>query len=116
MTKDDVVRELVTMLGEGDVITEPHERERYEKGWRYGSGTALAVVRPAGTEDVARVLAVATANAIRVVPEGANTGLVGASTPDASGSMLVLSLERLSRTLEIDPVDRTVMCGGGVLL
>lgn len=116
MTKDDAIRELVAMLGEGAVITEPHERERYEKGWRYGSGTALAVVRPAGTEDVARVLAFAAANAIRVVPQGANTGLVGASTPDASGSMLVLSLERISRTLEIDPVDRTVTAGGGVLL
>src|SRR5687768_8967662 len=116
MTKDDVVRELVAMLGEGAVITEPHERERYEKGWRYGGGAALAVVRPAGTEDVARVLAFAAANAIRVVPQGANTGLVGASTPDASGSMLVLSLERMSRTLEIDPVDRTVTAGGGVLL
>src|SRR5687767_6168267 len=116
MTNDDAIRELVEMLGEGAVITEAHERERYEKGWRYGSGTALAVVRPAGTEDVARVLAFAAANAIRVVPQGANTGLVGASTPDASGSMLVLSLERMSRTLEIDPVDRTVTAGGGVLL
>ena len=50
------------------------------------------------------------------MPQGANTGLVGGSTPDASGDMLVLSLERLSRTLEIDPVDRTVTAGGGVLL
>src|SRR5687767_13871356 len=116
MTKDDAVRELTAMLGEGAVITEPHELERYEKGWRYGGGTALAVVRPAGTEDVARVLAFAGEHALRVVPQGANTGLVGASTPDASGQMLVLSLERLSRTLEIDPVDRTVVAGGGVLL
>jgi FAD/FMN-containing dehydrogenase len=41
---------------------------------------------------------------------------VGASTPDASGEMLVLSLERLARELEIDVVDRTVAAGGGVLL
>ena len=44
-----------------------------------------------------RVLAYASENAIRVIPQGANTGLVGASTPDDSGGMLVLSLERLSR-------------------
>jgi FAD/FMN-containing dehydrogenase len=112
----EVVRALVEMLGEGAVVTEPHERERYEKGWRYGSGTALAVVRPGSTEDVARVLAFASGKSIRVVPQGANTGLVGASTPDASGGMLVLSLERLSRTIEIDAVDRTVVAGGGVLL
>ena len=111
-----VVRQLGEMLGDGAVVTEPHELARYEKGWRYGSGTALAVVRPGGTEEVARVLAFASEHSIRVVPQGANTGLVGASTPDASGGMLVLSLERLSRTLEIDPVDRTVVAGAGVLL
>ena len=111
-----VVRSLGEMLGEGALVTEPHELARYEKGWRYGSGTALAVVRPGSTEDVARVLAFASERSIRVVPQGANTGMVGASTPDASGEMLVLSLERLSRTLEIDPVDRTVVAGGGVLL
>jgi FAD/FMN-containing dehydrogenase len=119
MSREDraaVVRSLGEMLGEGALVTEPHELARYEKGWRYGSGTALAVVRPGSTEDVARVLAFASEQGIRVVPQGANTGMVGASTPDASGDMLVLSLERLSRTLEIDPVDRTVVVGGGVLL
>ena len=111
-----VVSTLAGMLGEDAVVTEPHELARYEQGWRYGQGKALAAVRPGRTEDVARVLAFASAQGIRVLPQGANTGLVGASTPDASGQMLVLSLERLSRTLEIDPVDRTVTAGGGVLL
>ena len=118
MTKDgnDVVAALVAMFGADAVVTEPHERERYEKGWRYGSGTALAIVRPNDTDGVSRVMAFASERGIRVIPQGANTGLVGASTPDASGDMLVLSFERLSRTLEIDAVDRTVVAGAGVLL
>ena len=107
---------LVEIVGREAVVTEAHELARYEQGWRYGGGRALAAVRPAGTEEVARVLAFATAEGIRVVPQGANTGLVGASTPDLSGQMLVLSLERLSRTVEIDSVDRTVVVDGGVLL
>jgi FAD/FMN-containing dehydrogenase len=111
-----VVGELSALVGAEAVVTEPHELPRYEQGWRYGRGAALAVVRPSGTEGVSRVLAFAAAHGIRVVPQGANTGLVGASTPDATGKMLVLSLERLSKQLEIDPVDRTVLAGGGVLL
>jgi len=103
-----VVGELSALLGPEAVVTEPHERARYEQGWRYGRGTALAAVRPSSTEEVSRVLAFAAARGIRVVPQGANTGLVGASTPDATGSMLVLSLERLSRILSIDAVDRTL--------
>jgi FAD/FMN-containing dehydrogenase len=111
-----VVSSLRGRVGADAVLTEPHELARYEQGWRYGQGKALAVVRPSRTEDVSRVLAFAAAQGIRVVPQGANTGLVGGSTPDESGQMLVLSLERLSRLLEIDVVDRTVTAGGGVLL
>jgi FAD/FMN-containing dehydrogenase len=111
-----VARDLAGLAGADAVVTEPHELARYEQGWRYGKGAALAAVRPSSTKDVARVLAYAFEHGLRVVPQGANTGLVGASTPDATGGMLVLSLERLSRELEIDPVDRTVVAGGGVLL
>ena len=111
-----VVSSLRGLVGADAVLTEPHELARYEQGWRYGQGKALAAVRPSSTEDVSRVLAFAAAQGIRVVPQGANTGLVGGSTPDESGEMLVLSLERLSRLLEIDVVDRTVTAGGGVLL
>jgi FAD/FMN-containing dehydrogenase len=102
-------------LGADGVVTDEHELARYEKGWRYGQGTALAVARPRTTEEVARVLSFAASEGIRVLAQGANTGLVGASNPDGSGEMLVLSLERLTRPLDVDPVDRTVTAGGGVL-
>jgi FAD/FMN-containing dehydrogenase len=113
----EVVAALEGLLGgSGAVVTEPHELARYEQGWRYGAGKALAAVRPSTTEEVARVLAFAAGRGIRVIAQGANTGLVGASTPDATGEMLVLGFERLSRELAIDPVDRTVTAGAGVLL
>jgi FAD/FMN-containing dehydrogenase len=104
------------LLGDDAVLTEPHELVRYEQGWRYGAGKALAAVRPGDTEGVSRALAYASAQGIRVVAQGSNTGLVGGSTPDGSGEMLVLSLERLSRVGTIDAVDRTVTAEGGVRL
>ena len=111
-----VAHALSELLGQDAVVSEPHELARYEKGWRYGSGTALLAARPRSTEEVARVLAFASQHGIRLLAQGANTGLVGASTPDASGEMLVLSLERLTQPIEIDAVDRTVVAGGGVLM
>jgi FAD/FMN-containing dehydrogenase len=111
-----VLAALRGLLGDDAVVTERHELARYEQGWRYGEGRALAAVRPSDTAGVSRTLAFASERALRVVPQGANTGLVGGSTPDASGQMLVLSLERLSRRLEIDRVDRTVTADGGVRL
>lgn len=115
-TRDEVLASLRALLGENAVVVEPHELERYEKGWRYGRGKALAAVRPSSTQEVSRLLRHAFRLGLRVVAQGANTGLVGASTPDGSGEMLVLSLERLSRTIEVDPVDRTVTADGGALL
>jgi FAD/FMN-containing dehydrogenases len=115
-TREEHLAALRALLGEGAVVVEPPELERYEKGWRYGRGKALAAARPSSTEEVSRLLRHASDDGLRVVAQGANTGLVGASTPDGSGEVLVLSLERLSRTIEVDPVGRTVTADGGVLL
>lgn len=104
------------ILGEDGVLDEASALERYEKGWRYGRGRALAVARPRSTGEVSQVLAFASRQGLRLLAQGANTGLVGASTPDETGRMLVLSLERLSQPLEVDPVDRTASVGGGVLM
>lgn len=111
-----IATDLRTMLGADAVLTDPDDLARYESGWRYGKGRALLVARPGTPEDVARLLAFCHERGLRVMPQGANTGLVGASNPDASGDMLVLSLERLNKRLEIDPIDRTVRVDAGVLL
>lgn len=111
-----IAADLRNLLGGDAVLTDPEDLVKYESGWRYGKGKALLVVRPGTTADVSKLLAYCHAQAIRVMPQGANTGLVGASNPDASGEMLVLSLERLTRRLDIDPINRTALVDGGVLL
>jgi FAD/FMN-containing dehydrogenase len=113
---DALIHELRNLLGADAVLVEPGDLVKYEEGWRYGKGKALFAVRPGSTAHVAAVLKACQAAGVRVIPQGANTGLVGASTPDGSGQMAVLSLERLNRRLEIDPVNRTARVDGGVLL
>ena len=111
-----IALDLRAMLGEDAVLTDPDDLVRYESGWRYGKGKALLAARPGTTAEVSRLLAYCHEQGLRVMPQGANTGLVGASNPDASGQMLVLSLERLNKRLEIDPINRTAVVDGGVLL
>jgi len=116
MQRDLLLEELESALGPDAVLRERSDLEPFEAGWRYGRGRASAAVRPASPEQVALTLAACDAHGVRVQPMGANTGLVGASNPDASGEQLVLSLERLDRVLEIDPLDRTVLVESGVRL
>ncbi len=113
---DSVVEALHSALGERGVLTSPEDRVRFEEGWRYGKGVARCIARPANTDEVSSVLRICAAHDVRVIAQGGNTGLVAASTPDASGAMVVLSFERLNRTIEIDVHARTVTVDGGVLL
>ena len=80
------------------------------------TGRALAVVRPGSTGEVARVVRLCREHRIPLVPQGGNTGLMGAATPDASGEAVLLSLARLDRVREIDTDNDTLIVEAGAVL
>ncbi len=88
----------------------------YEQPWRGEAGKARAVVRPSSVDEVRDIVRWAVRERVRLLPQGANTGLVGASTPDADGETVVLSTERLTSRLRIDTVERVAIVGAGVRL
>lgn len=116
MTQTDLTTELVELLGADAVLSEASAMAAYEEGWRYGRGRALAVVRPRTTAEVSALVSWSARRGVRLQPQGANTGLVGASNPDASGEQVVLAFDRLNGTIEIDPRARTAVVDAGVTL
>lgn len=88
----------------------------FEVGARYGHGAALCVVRPASVDEVSAVVRLCAARGVQLVPQGANTGLVGASSPDASRQQVLLSLSRLRGEPVLDKGNRSVAVPAGVLL
>lgn len=97
------------MLADADV------RESYERDWtgRFGR-QAACVVRPADAAEVAAVLAICADHDVAVVPQGGNTGLVGAGVP--RGGEVVLSLQRMTDVGEIDPATAQLTVGAGVTM
>ncbi|HEX6997265.1 MAG TPA: FAD-binding oxidoreductase [Gammaproteobacteria bacterium] len=81
-------------------------------------GAAALVVRPASTAECAAVVRICHEAGIGVVPQGGNTGYCGGATPfDAPGrTQILLSLARLNRVREVDPVDFTMTAEAGVVL
>ena len=112
---ESLVAELRAIVGPAGLVP-AGEAAPYCHGARYGDGRALHVVRPACTDEVSRLIALCAKRRIPLVPQGANTGLVGGSTPDGSGAQIVLSLNRLRHRCEIDAANRTVEADAGVLL
>ena len=89
----------------------------YELDWRKRlRGKALAVVRPASTLEVAAVVKACGSSGVSIVTQGGNTGLVGGSTPDASGQQVVLSLQRMNAVRSMDAANLTMTAEAGCIL
>lgn len=111
-----ILDELAAVVDSLGFITQPDECARYVQGARYGNGKTLAVVRPTCHEQVLAILNLCSQYQQRLVLQGANTGLVAASTPDESGQFVVLSVERLRQHIEVDADNRSVVVDAGVTL
>ncbi|MFC3108022.1 FAD-binding oxidoreductase [Undibacterium arcticum] len=104
-------------IGADYVVTDDADMASYLIDWRRRfSGNALAVVKPANTEEVAAIVRLCNQFRVPVVPQGGNTGLVLGSVPDDSGTAIVMSLVRLNRIRAIDTVNNTMTAEAGCIL
>lgn len=107
---------LYTVLGQNNVLTGP-AMSPYLEDWRGRyTGTALAVVRPGSTQELAQVVRWCNQQAVPIVPQGGNTGLCGGATPDNSGRAIVVSLTRLNQIRSIDTDNDTMVVEAGCIL
>jgi D-lactate dehydrogenase (quinone) len=110
--------QLRTIVGRRHVLTGSAGTSRYRTGFRFGTGPALAVVRPGSLVEQWKVLqACAAANKI-IIMQAANTGLTGGSTPDGSDydrEIVIISTLRMARIRLINN-GRQVICLPGATL
>ncbi|MEO6854914.1 MAG: FAD-binding oxidoreductase [Rhodoferax sp.] len=112
----DLIDTLRQTVGATHVLTDG-DLSAYELDWRKRSrGKALAVVRPGSTLEVAAVVKACAAAGVSIVPQGGNTGLVVGSTPDDSGTQIVLSLQRMHAVRQIDGANLTMTVEAGCIL
>jgi FAD/FMN-containing dehydrogenase len=113
----DLLTAIRAVVGERGLLTEPADTIGYTEDWRrLYRGSTPAVIRPASTEELAAVVRLCAAAHAPIVPQGGNTSMVGGATPSDDGSEFVLSLSRMARVRDIDPVDMTLTIEAGVTL
>ena len=113
----DFVDRLRAIVGDKGLILDEQAKHPFLTDWRENYlGSALAIVRPASTEEVSAVVRLCAAEKVAICPQGGNTGMSGGATPQENGREIVLSLTRMNRILEIDKVGYSMMVEAGVIL
>lgn len=102
------------LLGPSGVLTGDDVTGRMIHVWRQEPIHAACIVRPSSTAEVATILRWCNETGQTVVPHGGLTGLVQGC--NGSEADVVLSLERLNRIEEVDPIGRTMTVQAGVPL
>jgi FAD/FMN-containing dehydrogenase len=82
---------------------------------RYQGKTPL-LLKPASTAEVAAIVRICTEAEVGIVPQGGNTGLVGAQIPRASGEEVLVNLSRMNRVRSVDPLNNTLTAEAGCVL
>ncbi len=117
MTGDSLTATLAGIVGPANVLAEAVDLVPYLTDWRGRyRGAARCVVRPASTAEVAAVVRACAAAGAPIVPQGGNTSLCGAATPDDTGSAVVVSLGRLNRIVAVDASNDTISVEAGCTL
>lgn len=111
--RDAIVERLREIVGTRWVISDEDELRVYETdaltAYRQ---VPLAVVLPATTGEVSRVLSVLNEEGVKVIGRGAGTSLAGGALPLADS--VVVGVSRMSRVLDIDTANRTIRVEAGI--
>jgi FAD/FMN-containing dehydrogenase len=113
---DAVADDLIALLGADAVIADPGRMAAYLNEPRRRFFTpAVAVVQPRDVAGVQAVVRWANEKRVGLIPQGGNTGLVGAQVP-VRGDEVIVSLQRLDRIREINADAGNMVAEAGTIL
>ena len=111
--RDEIIRALAKIVPAQGLIVDAEGRRTFETDALTAYRCLpLAVVLPASTEEVSKVLRFCHENGIKVVPRGAGTSLCGGALPLEDA--IVLGISRMSRVLAIDAANRVARVEAGI--
>ena len=116
--QDRLLERLGTIVGAGNLLTRDSRKDPYCTGFRFGSGSALAVVKPGSLLDIWRTLVACVEHDVIVVMQAANTGLTGGSTPngdDYDRPVVVINTMRIGDIHVIDEGRQIIGLAGSTL-
>ncbi|MBG83365.1 MAG: D-lactate dehydrogenase [Phycisphaerae bacterium] len=115
---EQLVSELRSVVGDRYLITDADKKVPYCTGWRFGSGSAIAVLKPGTLTELWHALVLCVEYDVIVVMQAANTGLTGGSTPsgdDYDRDVVVINTMRIDAIHIIDEGRQIIGLPGSTL-
>jgi D-lactate dehydrogenase (quinone) len=115
---NNFINKLKVITGSNYIITEKWQKESYSKGWRYGEGNALAVVKPGTLLEFWKILKVCAKFDVIIIMQAANTGLTGGSTPYGNNydrQIIIINTMRINDIQIIDDGKQIIGLAGSTL-
>ena len=113
-----LIQSLTNIAGKSYVFIDQGKMQAYCQGFRFGSGKALAVVRPGTLLEIWQALTVCFEADVAVIMQAANTGLTGGSTPngnDYDRPLVIISTMRIDQIQLIDNAKQIIGLAGSTL-
>lgn len=110
----DLIDNLKAALGPKGWSQDPQELEPHVQDWRgrYKGETPI-LLKPASTGEVAAVVRLCAEAGVAITPQGGNTSLCGAATPQGE---VLISLKRMTAVREIDTDNDSMTVEAGCVL
>lgn len=116
--QSDFIKQLSDIVSQQYIYTKTDLMAPYTKGFRFGSGEAIAVVKPATLVQIWNILECCTKADVIVIMQAANTGLTGGSTPngkDYDRPIVIVSTMRIDDIQLIDDAKQIIGLPGSTL-
>ncbi|MEO1143636.1 MAG: FAD-binding oxidoreductase, partial [Pseudomonadota bacterium] len=113
----NLISQFIEIVGQKYALTAENDLTHYthENRGLFVGNTPL-VLLPGSTDEVSRIMKLASDTKTVVVPQGGHTGHVGGAISDESGDQIVISLERMNEVRELDLDSNVLVCEAGVVL
>ena len=113
---ESFLRSIRDIAGDAYVTDAPAARFAYRHDASLFGGTdAAVIVRPGSTEDVSRIMALASRHGVPVVVRGGGSSIYG-QPPGVPGKNLLLDMTRMNRVLSMNPQGMTVTAEAGIIM
>jgi glycolate oxidase len=110
---ENLIQRIKDIVGRDGALTEPEDLAAYSYDGTFEEHSPDLVVLPRTTQQVSKLIVLASEESIPIVPRGMASGLAAASVPFSGG--IALSMTRMNQILEIDKLNSTAHVEAGIV-